>query len=1001
MKHRKLQWTMVAALVGVGAALSPTNAEAASARETAFFEQYVRPVLARECYRCHSEKEDSRKGGLTLDTRDGIRKGGDSGPAVVPRNPSKSLLVKAIQYHDKDLQMPPKNKKLKSADINALTQWVLLGAPYPDGSAPANTAWTYNDQTLGHWAFQPVRKPPVPNTLHKDWVKTPIDSFIAQKLEEKNIEPQKMAGKRTVLRRLSFDLTGLPPTLEEIAAFEKDTSERAYEKAVDRLLGSKHFGERWGRHWLDVARYADTKGDANRSEVRLYPYAWAYRDYVVTALNDDKPYDQFILEQLAADQFVKVGKAKPDSWAAMGFLTLGNRFDGNREEIFNDRIDTITKGLQALTVSCARCHDHKFDPIPQSDYYALRGILMSSQELGEDELPLLAHTANTKSAAYKSFVTEYQKRHGNLEKFYREDVNKWLGKMRKHSQPFLVALAKYPRDRRKGNEYLAKYNTDREKGGQKLSKDDKLNRDDIRYGYDHWRNVVAQGGNGRRVGLHAIFKPWVDFVNLSRSGVGNFRSKAPGMARKIAARKDAYKRVNPRLAHAFRGVAPRNIEDVARIYGSLFRKAEDQMETQNKIRTTSSRLMDSQLEAFRGVTYMAGSDLDPVRARKQSPFDKVRRFVSRGMQGQEVRLKTSIAELEMTHPGAPARAMVMKDKGKPENSRLFIRGETRSPGEMVPRQYIKIVDSKRRPYPATDSGRVRMALEIADKDNPLTARVMVNRIWQHLFGEGFVPTPDDLGVQSDPPSHRELIDYLSAEFMEKGWSIKKTIKQIVMSSVYRQTSDGNARYAQVDPQNRLLWRQNIRRLEFEPLRDSILAIGGTLDKTIGGKPFNLKDENSRRRTIYARIDRGSLPEVFNHFDFANPDMTSGKRYDTTVPQQALFMMNSPLVIELAKKLVNRKDFMALKEPEARIKLLYELIFQRSADEQDIEMGISFIGDSPADLYKSDTVKVAFKPGQKGKGRKAGNSRDQKRAPLGAWEKFAHALLQTNEASFIN
>ena len=283
MKHRKLQSAMIAAVVALGAQWAPSNGEAASARETAFFEQNIRPVLARECYRCHSEKEDVRKGGLTLDTKAGIEKGGDSGPAVVPRNPSKSLLVRAIQYHDKDLQMPPKNKKLKSSDINLLTQWVLIGAPYPDGSAPVTAAWTYNDDTLGHWAFQPVRKPTVPSVLHADWVKTPIDSFILKKLEEKDIEPQKMADKRIVLRRLSFDLTGLPPTLEEIAAFEKDTSERAYEKAVDRLLASKHFGERWGRHWLDVARYADTKGDANRNEVRLYPYAWAYRDYVIKA----------------------------------------------------------------------------------------------------------------------------------------------------------------------------------------------------------------------------------------------------------------------------------------------------------------------------------------------------------------------------------------------------------------------------------------------------------------------------------------------------------------------------------------------------------------------------------------------------------------------------------------------------------------------------------------------------------------------------------------------
>ena len=1003
MKTKTLQLTL---LVVGGLLLAPGAAHAASAQQEAamgrFFEQYVRPVLARECYRCHSEKDDSRKGGLTLDTKAGLLKGGDTGPAVVPGNPAKSLLVRAVQYHDPDIQMPPKNKKLKSADIGALTQWVIRGAYYPEGGAAASVAWTYNDETLGHWSFQPVKKPTVPNVVNKDWVKTPIDAFIAQKLEEKDMEPKEMANKLIVLRRLSFDLTGLPPTLKEVEDFVNDTSDRAYEKVVDRLLASKHFGERWGRHWLDVARYADTKGDSNRNEVRIYPYAWAYRDYVIDAFNNDKPYDQFIREQIAADELVKAGKAKPESLAAMGFLTLGNRFDGQAEEIINDRIDTVTKAFQALTVSCSRCHDHKFDPIPQTDYYAMRGIFTSSREMGEEKLPLLAHTMNQKTPEYKGFITEYQKRQDDLQKFYRDDVNKWLGKMRKFSPGILGAMAKYPQGRDRGNAYdhIRKYSDALKKGVKKPKRGDFISGREAQDAFNHWNRIVGAGRDRRRVGLHAIFKPWHAFNGARRNGTIMLDPRrARDIAVKTASRKDDYRIVNPRLARAFRGIVPRSMDDVARIYAGLFLKAEEQYETTQKLSPGSTRVRDRQLEAFRGVAYMAGSSLDPKTAASQKPFDKVRGLVTRGLQGQEVRLKSRIAELEMTHSGAPARAMVMTDKPREQiaDSPLFIRGESRNRGDAVPRQYIKIINSKRQPYPKTDSGRARMAMEISDSRNPLTARVMVNRLWQHLFGEGFVPTPDDFGLQSDPPSHPELIDFLASEFAENGWSVKKMIKEIVMSSVYQQSSDGNPRYAQIDPQNRLLWRQNIRRLEFEPLRDSILAIGGTLNKQVGGKPFNLTDENARRRTLYARIDRASLPEVFNHFDFANPDMTSGKRFDTIVPQQALFMMNSPLVVELAKTLIARKDFQALEKPEERINLLYNLVFQREADKQDIEMGLLFIGDSPKATIDYGTAQVAAKPAKN----QRGGGRNAKRSPLGAWEKYAHALLQTNEASFIN
>lgn len=968
MKTTKTTRLALALLLAGGASASQA-ADSLTQAKMAYFESKVRPVFARNCYRCHSEREGSAKGGFTMDTRAGMLKGGDSGPVVVPGRPEQSLLVKAIQYYDGDLQMPPDNKKLLDGEINALTQWVLMGAPYPEGTASVvSSALSYDQSVLGHWAFQPVKSPQPPSVVHADWVNTPVDQFIVARIEQKGMKPNQLADKPTVLRRLYFDLIGLPPTPEEMVAFVKDESPNAYEKVVDRLLRSNHFGERWGRHWLDVARYADTKGDANRNSVYIYPYAYSYRDYVIDALNENKPFDQFVKEQIAADYMVAKGEAKSESLAGLGFLTLGNRFDNNMEEIYNDRIDTVTKGFQSLTVSCSRCHDHKFDPIPTADYYSLRGIFASCDEPDEfTQYPMMGKP-DENSKLYKSYQTELGKRQDALQKFYEKDVNDWLAKAREHPEVFMLAYVQSNR----GRDRQVFYDFVRDNRFQNYK-----NGNDVRYYSQHWIQIL-NAGRDRRSALQSIFAPFHRFNDLDPR---EFRTKGADIIRDIQ-RSNA---INARIKRAFKGV-PYNMEQVVGVYTELFRDASEAYEDKQK---NPNKLIDPNRQAFLGVAYMVDRDADP----NKSPFERLRsgRILPRNLESGEVRLKTDIAQLENSHPGAPARAMVLLDKPQPVNSPIFIRGEARSRGEVVPRRFLAITEGKsRQTYPPNQSGRYQLAEDLASKDNPLTARVFVNRVWLHLFGEGIVTTPDDFGVQSDPPSHPELIDYLSAQFMNKGWNVKWLIKEVVMSSVYRQTSETNQRFAQIDPNNRLLWRQNIRRLEFEPLRDSLLAIGGTLDKSIGGKPFNLQDENSRRRTVYAKIDRGNLPEVFNHFDFANPDMTSGKRYDTTVPQQALFMMNSPLVVELAKNLVRRKDFEALDTPEARINLLHELIFQRPADNKDHELGMAFIRDA-AESTGADVVKVAFKKGDK----------NSQRAPLGAWEQYAHALLQTNEASFIN
>ena len=782
-----------------------------------FFENRVRPVLVNSCYKCHNAADGKTKGGLAIDTREGLLKGGDTGPAVVPGNPEKSLLIKAIRYLDPNLQMPPKGERLTDVQIADLYTWVRMGAPDPRAGKPG---YTSASTKAAHWAFQAVRKVTPPTINNPDWVANPIDAFILAKLEEKNLKPSPAADPRTLIRRVTFDLIGLPPTPGEVKEFVEDKSPDAYAKLVTRLLQSPHYGERWGRYWLDVARYSDTKGEAaKRKETPVYPYAWTYRDYVIRSFNEDKPLPQFVMEQIAADKMPN--NKDRTSLAALGFLTVGDHFNGNNNDIINDRIDVVTKAFQALTVSCARCHDHMFDPIPQRDYYSLHGIFASSME--PKELPIIG---------------------GPADKVLAED---------------------------------------------------------------YWK---------KRTALQTQLE------NHEKNGKGK---------------------------------------------------------------------------------------------------DK------KAMAKEQLELQASLEAMDVNHPGAPVRAMIIEDKDNPGDSRVFIRGEAENKGDIVPRRYLEIINGAvRKPF-TYGSGRLELAYAIGNRNNPLTARVMVNRIWLHHFGEGIVTTPDDFGTQSAPPSHPELLDWLATTYMDQGWSMKKLHKLILLSNTYQQSSANNPRFAQIDPFNRLLWRANIRRLEFEPLRDSILSMGGDLDRTVGGRAVNLAGapgagarnaglgkaasalrpvgSYSTRRTVYGYIDRANLAEVFNHFDFASPDMPTGKRYETIVPQQALYLMNSPLVIEQARHIVDRSDFSSLEDPDDRIAWLYELIFQRPPTPNELKLGLLFFSDAaPSDTQTASLAPTAAPPALAAANGPKGAPRGPGRGPLkplSVWAEYAHALLLTNEACYVN
>jgi cytochrome c553 len=782
--------------------------------QTEFFENKIRPVLANNCYKCHSTQAEKVKAGLLLDSREATLQGGDNGPAVVPGNLEKSLLIKAVRYTDPDLQMPPKDKKLSDAQIADLEAWVKMGAPDPRVATAEQKAW--KGSSKDHWAWQPLTKPAVPEVKAAAWCQTPVDKFIVAKLDEKGLKPNPIADKRTLIRRATFDLIGLPPTPEEVETFLKDESPEAFAKVVDRLLASPHYGERWGRHWLDVARYSDTKGMVKRQREDPHsPWAWTYRDYVIKSFNEDKPYNQFVIEQLAADK-LPATKSNPTNLTALGFLTVGERFMGMQQDIINDRIDVVTKGFLGLTVSCARCHDHKFDPIPTKDYYSLHGVFANSVEPSvETVIQKLPNTADYK---------DYYKQRTDLE--------------------------------RKKDEIETELRTARQK------------------------------------------------------------------------------------------------------------RDRDQL-----------RLLQRQLRENAGQT----------------------------------------ARLEMTHPGAVMRAMTVQDAARPRDSVVFIRGEAENRGPVVRRQFLEILSGPTRAPFTNGSGRLDLAHAIVNQNNPLTPRVMVNRIWLHHFGEGIVTTPDDFGTMSEPPSHPELLDYLATQFVTDGWSIKKLHRLIMLSSVYQQTTDNNPRYAQIDPHNRLLWRANIQRLEFETLRDSMLALGGSLDTTMYGRPEDLeRNPDSTRRTIYGIVDRSDLLDAFVNFDFANPDMPSGKRYETSVPQQALFLMNSPVVVEQAKKLVSLKEFEACADDTARIQFLYERIYQRPARTPEIQLGLDFVAQTPLPEKNSKSSSVARSDSNNERrlGPRAMARQQQrfdrnqpaatkKRAPLTGWQEYAHALLQANEASFVN
>ncbi len=802
-------------------------------------------------------------------------------------------------------------------------------------------------QHATHWAFAPIVKPALPPQKLPGNPANPVDAFIQQKQFEKGLTPAPDADARTLVRRATMDLLGIPPTPEDIERVAKDRSPDAFARLVDRLLASSQYGERWGRHWLDIARYADTKGYVFEEE-RRYPYSYTYRDYVIRAFNNDLPYDRFLVEQIAADQ-LELGEDKRPL-AALGFLTLGRRFLNNIHDIIDDRMDVVFRGTMGVTVGCARCHDHKYDPVPSKDYYSLYGVFASSSEPAEK--PLLGK--NSQSRDYPAYLEEKAKRTSELEQFRQTKSEEAVAEVRRRTGDYWMVAWKAAAPEGQGK-------------AEALAREKKLDPGiatqwGLRLKDPAWTNRV-------------VINQWLAFAAL---GTNDFAPGAKALVETWRSRSTNESSQEETFLKLFVDKAPASLEEVAEAINALCKQVDTAWQTLLKTNQPShepKNLPDPSLESVRQLLYGDGSPTIVSSGEIRRLFDVPT--------AQKVRaLQRKLDELDATHPGAPPRAMALVENSTPHNPHVFIRGNPGNSGVAVPRQFLGFLAGPERQPFSKGGGRLELAQSIVSKKNPLTARVFVNRVWMHHFGTPLVRTPSDFGLRSEPPSHPELLDYLASRFMEEGWSVKSLHRLIMLSHTYRQSSAEEPRNAAIDPTNSEYWRMNRRRLDFESARDSLLAISGRLDLAEGGHAQDITTSaESRRRTVYGFIDRQNLPGVFRTFDFANPDTSSAQRFSTTVPQQALFLLNNPFLVEQVKSLLARAEVRKLTQIDKKLEALYEIIYQRAPDSGELQVASNFLTEPPS--HSGDSAE------------------GEKKLQELRWQQLAQALLVSNETFFID
>jgi mono/diheme cytochrome c family protein len=904
-----------------------------TAAQIEFFETRIRPVLVKHCLECHGPNKPESD--LRLDSREAILQGGASGePAVVLGQPKQSLLIQSI-LHSGDYDMPPTGKigESKAAD---LASWVEMKLPWPASNQPIaalKMPELIQQHRSSHWSFQPIQPPTVPDAATGS---TPLDKFVIEKLAKHSLELSPRADRRTLIRRVSFDLLGLPPNYDSVQAFVDDDSPDAYSQMIDRMLGSPQYGERWARHWLDVARYADTSGYTLAEKDNSYPFAYTYRDYVIDAFNADLPYDQFIREQLAAD-YLEIPQDKK-TLAALGFITVGRKYLAHQDTI-DDQIDVVTRGLMGLTVSCARCHDHKYDAVPTEDYYSLYSVFANNHI--PQNLPLIGDPA--KIASVNDNLDKRKKLVKRAEAFRKTKHQELLNHVHQNLSDYLVRVIASDQKLNFADQEFIKL------------KDSEIRKPVL----DRWRNYLA----GKK-GQPTILAPATQLVNLPAEG---FEKAA---AKLISTWSTTPEKINPVFLKLLESSPPKSKLEVANLLSQLFDGVLSSWKAQGSKPLAIGQFQGAERE-IAVIVFSSGSPANLA-------IDKSDRYLTKQDSQELARLREPIKQLNTQSANDEVRAMVLRDNDKLHDERIMIRGNIDRRGEIAPRRFVALLsqpDQPARPLFQHKSGRLELAEKIASPDNPLTARVIVNRVWMHHFGIPIVDTPSDFGIRCEEPIHRPLLDHLASEFMKNDWSIKQLHQTIMLSDAYCQQSNNRATGHQADPENRLLWKMNRRRLEFEPLRDSILAVTQQLDQTMHGPAIELfANTLSNRRTIYGRIDRQDLPGLYRVFDLASPDQSAAKRTRTSVPQQSMFMLNSKFILQQAKHLVTAAQYSANATPDQKIRKLYQTVFQRQPSTREIEIGTDYIRNSP--------------PNPEAKN-------------LSPWERYAQILLCSNEFEFID
>jgi cytochrome c553 len=930
------------------AALCVAPILAQSVTPSDFFESKIRPVFASQCFACHNAK--MKTADLDLSSAAGLQQGATSGPIISKDDPEKSRLLDVLRYQGAT-KMPPMGK-LPDAQIADIAAWVKSGAIWPETAAATvepkkSGKYEFTAEQHAFWAFQPVKDHSPPAVKHTAWPKSPIDNFILAKLEDKGITPAVPADKLALLRRATFDLTGLPPTPKEIDDFLSDRSAAGFAKVVDRLLASPRYGERWGRHWLDVARYADSTG---ADEDIRYPYAWRYRDYVIDAFNRDLPYNQFLMEQLAGDLLPaeKSGEVNQRGIVATGFLAIGLKLLAEQDkpkmvyDMVDEQLDTTTRAFMGLTVACARCHDHKFDPIPTRDYYSLASIFASTKSLSKVEgtvsqiyfAPLVPKDIYER---YEQHQNRIKNKDREVEQVITAEATNFAEGLAPHLAEYMIAALDYEhRPHAQENVCIGEFGARRHLDGVVLER--WINylgpTDDVRPHLDRWAQAVKQGAHGTQEAAELYQK---DFVKT----LAQWKIKVDEWGRKVAE---------------------------AATHGKSIPERPEFEAGKNRF-----------------FAEIALEKLGPFTVSEAAEDD----LFSQASRTRLTDLRAAREELKKTSPPEPEMACGVAE-GASVEQHVLIRGTPGNQGDAVPKQFLQIIAGEQQAPITRGSGRLELAKWLADPNHPLTARVIVNRLWQYHFGEGLVRTPNNFGKLGEAPTHPELLDYLAKRFVEDGWSIKKMHRLLMLSSAYQMSSQITKQQIEGDPANHLFSRFNRRRLDVEEIRDGLLAIDGSIDLTMGGtlqSGFGTDGENSedrlsinpstsKRRTVYLPLRRSNLPSLLNLFDFGDATTPSEGRAGTNVAPQALFMMNSKFIADRSRELA-RKLAAADADDRRRIVDAYLWMLDRKPTEEETQDMLKYMH--------------AYDP-------KAARSPD---VQWNAWQSLCRILISSNEFIYVD